>query len=235
MVGIAMQFQSQFKDEYLAGLWLKNIEAQLLWQVHSFGCSRPAKYRAPPWSWASLDGKIELPGLNMHSLEFDRVKETIAIRVADFKIQPTVPSQPFGQIQSASLRIECPPLKQAFLQWSKVLDYWPFIQTEAGPRRVGYRIDIGAFVATDVLCLMLVTYTNSSSYVPHGLILSPTGHKGEYKRLGIFHLLRNTNNQDVATLYEFFSAPDVEGSDAYCNIEKSSFRRRKLKYYVTLV
>ena len=49
-------------DEYLAGLWRKDIEKQLLWFAKS--PSTEAKYfayRAPSWSWASNDGAIEIP------------------------------------------------------------------------------------------------------------------------------------------------------------------------------
>ncbi|KAE9369752.1 HET-domain-containing protein, partial [Stipitochalara longipes BDJ] len=68
MAGMATHFHSLTGDKYLAGLWLKGIEKQLLWsspyghnsrqQSRSPVNTRPSSYRAPSWSWASLDGPV---------------------------------------------------------------------------------------------------------------------------------------------------------------------------------
>ncbi|KAF2129184.1 HET-domain-containing protein, partial [Dothidotthia symphoricarpi CBS 119687] len=65
--GIAKYFSGITGDTYIAGMWRKDLEGQLLWwcfddddtrkedlQVHS----RPSCYRAPTWSWASLDRSV---------------------------------------------------------------------------------------------------------------------------------------------------------------------------------
>lgn len=59
--GIAKLIQRKLDDQYCAGLWKKNLVTQLLW--HSVSDEqrlhlRPKPYRAPSWSWASLDGTI---------------------------------------------------------------------------------------------------------------------------------------------------------------------------------
>ncbi|KAK3342522.1 hypothetical protein B0H65DRAFT_468503 [Neurospora tetraspora] len=56
--GIAKRFQSMLHDTYVAGMWRNNLEAQLLWRRSSSVGSRPGVYRAPTWSWASLDGAV---------------------------------------------------------------------------------------------------------------------------------------------------------------------------------
>jgi len=49
-------------DEYLAGLWRRQLPGQLLWkindckQANGLPSRRPHNYRAPSWSWASVDG-----------------------------------------------------------------------------------------------------------------------------------------------------------------------------------
>ena len=59
--GIAKLMQQAFDDQYCAGLWRKNLVTQLFWVG---ACDeqrlrpRPKPYRAPSWSWASLDGPI---------------------------------------------------------------------------------------------------------------------------------------------------------------------------------
>ena len=45
---------------YLAGLWRETFIFDLMWRVKLFCAEpRPSVYRAPTWSWASVDGKIE--------------------------------------------------------------------------------------------------------------------------------------------------------------------------------
>ena len=49
------------QDEYLAGLWRSTLLTDLLWYAlpdTSEGTSRAEVYRAPSWSWASVDGPL---------------------------------------------------------------------------------------------------------------------------------------------------------------------------------
>jgi hypothetical protein len=63
--GIAKARVAKFGDTYIAGMWRQDLIHQLLWQV-SDGRNfpddsikpRPAVYRAPSWSWASLDRPV---------------------------------------------------------------------------------------------------------------------------------------------------------------------------------
>lgn len=55
--GIAKLFQEVIGQEYLAGLWKSRIIEQLDWQV-VIPAPAPINYRAPSWSWASVDGKL---------------------------------------------------------------------------------------------------------------------------------------------------------------------------------
>ena len=71
--GLASQLQQMTQDDYYAGLWGKDLAGQLLWSV--VGCAqadgspsrRPIPYRAPTWSWASVDGIV-----NTNDIPFDR-------------------------------------------------------------------------------------------------------------------------------------------------------------------
>jgi hypothetical protein len=63
--GLARWQQRLSQDEYLAGLWKKQFVRQLVWNVsreqeHSLVPSRPKVYRAPSWSWASIDGSLKI-------------------------------------------------------------------------------------------------------------------------------------------------------------------------------
>jgi hypothetical protein len=62
--GLASVYYQVTKKDYLAGLWRQSLIEDLLWKREpaSFGKSGkqgvPSKYRAPSWSWASLDFNI---------------------------------------------------------------------------------------------------------------------------------------------------------------------------------
>jgi Heterokaryon incompatibility protein (HET) len=59
--GIAQRIQSQLGLAYVAGLWKESLSYDLLWRVDGELNSRPLEYRAPSWSWASVDGKVYSP------------------------------------------------------------------------------------------------------------------------------------------------------------------------------
>ncbi|KAH7350449.1 heterokaryon incompatibility protein-domain-containing protein, partial [Pyrenochaeta sp. MPI-SDFR-AT-0127] len=65
--GLAQQYQYHLKSAYLAGLWRTNLLADLMWfaypeydssEAHRYSTKRPRKWRAPSWSWASVEGPI---------------------------------------------------------------------------------------------------------------------------------------------------------------------------------
>lgn len=63
--GVAKRIAEIVQDEYIVGMWRRYLEGELLWVVqHGRGSepyTRPEKYRAPTWSWASVDGPVQ-PG-----------------------------------------------------------------------------------------------------------------------------------------------------------------------------
>jgi len=56
--GIASLFGEVTGDVYLAGMWRSSLLEQLNWWVDQPRCRISTVYRAPSWSWASLDGPI---------------------------------------------------------------------------------------------------------------------------------------------------------------------------------
>jgi hypothetical protein len=68
IAGVAKAHQELFGGDYLAGLWRDELPYTLLWSVQSSKASkgkevqyvaRVKPYRAPSWSWASVDGCIK--------------------------------------------------------------------------------------------------------------------------------------------------------------------------------
>lgn len=61
--GIVKHMQTKTKDEYVAGMWRSQLPWSLTWFVHMNSrkvSSRAFPYRAPTWSWLSVDGQISV-------------------------------------------------------------------------------------------------------------------------------------------------------------------------------
>ncbi|CAH0027816.1 unnamed protein product [Clonostachys rhizophaga] len=72
--GIASALAPWLKDENIAGCWRGSILEDLLWK-RAFRTdtlnsnSQPSEYRAPSWSWASVDGTVEYDSFSSESSE----------------------------------------------------------------------------------------------------------------------------------------------------------------------
>lgn len=64
--GVAQLFQEVTGDEYMAGLWRSSLLDQMDWRVYQPATRKTSKYRAPSWSWASLDGPVRPMGLDSY-------------------------------------------------------------------------------------------------------------------------------------------------------------------------
>lgn len=60
LAGIAMSLWRTSHDRYIAGLWEGDLVHSLLWSVYNSSdfIMLPPDYRAPTWSWASIDAEI---------------------------------------------------------------------------------------------------------------------------------------------------------------------------------
>lgn len=62
LAGLANEVALFGKDEYLAGLWRRNLLAGLCWRSIYENPQAPKQYRAPSWSWPSLDAPVTYGG-----------------------------------------------------------------------------------------------------------------------------------------------------------------------------
>jgi hypothetical protein len=56
--GLAKQVLEDYDDIYCAGLWRNDFARNLLWYLVTPQRKVCTKYRAPSWSWASVDGRV---------------------------------------------------------------------------------------------------------------------------------------------------------------------------------
>ncbi|KAH9211176.1 heterokaryon incompatibility protein-domain-containing protein [Leptodontidium sp. 2 PMI_412] len=65
LFGVSELVERSCKHKYLAGLWDSDLVPQLLWRHcgklmgSSVDYTRGTQYRAPSWSWASVDGRVQ--------------------------------------------------------------------------------------------------------------------------------------------------------------------------------
>ena len=99
--GIVEEIQLATTDSYFAGLWESSFVEQLCWLVYHLDNERqrrtrirPLMYRAPSWSWLSIDGSVDfhdiLPNLD------------ILFDVLSVEIENTGPTK-FGSIKGGFL------------------------------------------------------------------------------------------------------------------------------------
>ncbi|KAJ8495422.1 hypothetical protein ONZ51_g1690 [Trametes cubensis] len=94
---LAETFACALGSEYVAGLWDDSfIFHDLLWQRTSWS-PRPVAYRAPSWSWASVDGEV--------SMIFDYLDPSAEalVEVIDCKVAAQSKKLPFGPVSDGSL------------------------------------------------------------------------------------------------------------------------------------
>lgn len=104
--GIARIIEERTGDKFVAGLWRGSLLEGMLWSCgvgDRNGCQTPSKYRAPSWSWASIDGWFTNTGLKE---EYKR-KWTELANILDVHVE-LKGDNPYGEIKSAWVKIRAP-------------------------------------------------------------------------------------------------------------------------------
>ena len=105
MAGIASRVQAITHDDYLAGHWRRDMERSLFWETFTKDLydppARVASYRAPSWSWASIDGRMNWP--SCHLPRGRVIPPPIQIVDVSTRIDG---KNPFGSVSDAKLTIK---------------------------------------------------------------------------------------------------------------------------------
>ncbi|KAI5796016.1 hypothetical protein FPQ18DRAFT_303685 [Pyronema domesticum] len=118
IAAVAEQFNHVWNSQYLAGLWQHTLLLDLLWyNTGLFELNpRPGIYRAPSWSWASIDDHVVAQSFE------DRFEpgayDLAECDILGCKVTPASADVPFGQVSSGTLILEG-HLKEATLQYTK--------------------------------------------------------------------------------------------------------------------
>ena len=96
--GIAQAAAKRINDTYLAGIWLEQLNRGLAWLCDPYQrklANTAAEYRAPSWSWASIDEPIQFYSPGPFTSEYE---------VLSAEITPAT-SDPFGRVSAGVLTL----------------------------------------------------------------------------------------------------------------------------------
>ena len=102
LAGLAKQL-AEPGDQYLAGLWKSRILEDLQWQIatHKDVYPRP-KWRAPSWSWASIEAPLSAVGAFYRNET--PMRHELSAQLIDHKIVPKTTDE-YGELQSGTIRL----------------------------------------------------------------------------------------------------------------------------------
>ena len=187
--GLAQYVQRFIDDEYLAGLWRRELLYDLLWHANSSRVipnTRPAEYRAPSWSWASIDGDVTYP----LSMVWDQIlNSTPVANIIEASVEPAG-AECTGKLEAGSIKLSASLLSMTYevTDISFVISN-QFIFKIRGKGISGflYPDEIGDPGLKNALCLPLMAhYVDGVLSSVTGLFSNSSSSSGCFKRSGVF-------------------------------------------------
>lgn len=190
--GIVKYFQPLLNDEYIAGLWRRRLISQLLWKVTDpTNSKRVLPYRAPSFSWASMDVEIT-PG--------SRQEVGISIEILDVSIT-SLTDDVTGQVSDGFLRLRG-YLKE--IDGHKSDNEWDILY--------GMIIFMDTMEDVSDMKTYRLLMCSSPGFYSRGLILRPVskpGLRGCYERIGMFM-------RPISDAVELFRKPQANKAQFPC-------------------
>ena len=175
--GIAAQLELAWEDTYVAGLWRTSLIHHLAWSRHrvpSKNYHPPTTYRAPSWSWASIDGPVGLMML-----------EEVDAELIEHSISPKRASAPLGQVTGGKIVL---PAARIPFRVTRARDSWILdlsLDTDSTNALTEDEKEQASLILLGRTFGILV-----------GLVLMPIGDR-EYKRIGKFSCRKKYESGDA--------------------------------------
>lgn len=205
--GMAKKIARRIQAPYLAGLWQNNLKHDLFWKTVGVA-TKPHKYRAPSWSWASLDGNI-----NWWSWRFctsEAADCSLLCTILEARTTP-VGLDPYGAVKDGYLKIQG-WIQDVELVWvGDDKSHHPWRLTCDGDEIAKVNLDIESedMKAQDrrntfkALTITKCESRKRKKILIRGLILKKTGRQrgmcNEFERIGTFTLLSSLPPTDDDT------------------------------------
>jgi len=189
---MAKLMEERSGEEYIAGLWKSHLAIGLLWRRAKDFVTRPTEdFRAPSWSWASVDGAVHMPD----ELEIEPSGSEIDPCVTDISAETTPRyADPRGMLSSGHLSLtgrlkaigsRLDPQSQD--RSRPVVDGLDDLWDNGEAIGVGFFDEAYKPSRTEpspVLFCLKVAERRHANQRWYGLLLEPTGEANEYRRVG---------------------------------------------------
>ncbi|KAK2041727.1 heterokaryon incompatibility protein [Colletotrichum somersetense] len=190
--GLAKVMEECTGQKYVAGLWKFHLGYGLLWRRSEQWLCKPADgYRAPSWSWASLEGRVSMPEI-ASMLPYQNEME-VMIEIVDVQTTP-LGLDPRGMLRSGHLKLKgklkaadprvdpATPGHKCFGTYRKELAI-DFLNCNGKMVGLAYFDEEYSGEERPLHYLQVVRRQMEPSRW-HGLLLEPTGEKNEFRRVG---------------------------------------------------
>lgn len=250
--GIARKTYSETGDQYLAGMWKEDIETQLCWKPDTLR-SRPP-WRAPTWSWTSVDGRVVYPS-NQEGLY-----EDVYTHLVDAEIT-TVGGDPFGQVTRAVLRLGCSVITVGHFDQEEIisddLSQERSITITSGEKEQNFRVSLdckneNSDVNKKPVYMLPILggktgtrYSGVEVFMVHGILLQETGSsRGEFSRFGSFTFTKNSgpwrhgglsNNEDYEPFLKILEETGTKTAEGICAKVVSNDEHPNERYIITVI
>ena len=192
---IATRTDNSSSEDYIAGMWSESLKTDLLWESSwddpDHLPKRPSEWRAPTWSWASIDGPVVYSKADT-ILQNDEDFEPTYGGVGDPHVTLRGHDR-YGQIKAASLLLKgdarwvkvSRPSDPSLQQWQ-----WEVYSPNAPIKRIGvFTQDVEGEIPLDGIAMCLRA-AHSDTLGSICLFLAPVEIDGEpagifYRRIGI--------------------------------------------------
>ncbi len=204
--GLSRLFHDTTRDEYLAGLWRSRLAEHLDWRVYKPAPRCASEYRAPSWSWASLNGPVRPHGLS--------ARTNMQVSILDAQVQSSK-SNAMGRVLGGHIKLNGSVTKAIY----HAVDDASHCLLEVGTHRIGVNIypdalSIGFEEGKEIYSLVLKTEPVFSDHSESHekpcaaasavfLVLESLQHMSNtYRRIGHFVLYER---EDIEKLGLYFS------------------------------
>ncbi|KAK5656583.1 hypothetical protein OQA88_4562 [Cercophora sp. LCS_1] len=108
LAGLGRLFCEANGCTYVAGLCRETLRTGLLWRTECSGTRAPRRlsgdcWRAPSWSWASVDGPVDYDLADMYA---DSSKSEDEVEIEEVQLEYVNPRDPYGRLVSGSLLLK---------------------------------------------------------------------------------------------------------------------------------